>query len=348
MKMRALLVGTGSWAENHAKAYQVCQEVELAGIVDVIPAARPRLEAVGARYGIPVRSAGLAEAVAELQPDIVDIACNPHFRLEAVRQCLAPCVRLINLEKPLALTPEDGYAIESLCKTHGKLATVGHQKKWLPAWAKAKTLIDQGALGTIRFYRGTCYGNLLEQGTHLVDMILHFHAYRPVRWVMGQVADLQGFDKPGAPAPDAATAIVCFDDKVRAYLTLGTVGEPLPSETSFWLHWGVEAYGTQGHLRNALNQTLEVTTYAEGKTRSEESSWDKGWLTALAAHLDAAARYAREPQIGHISCLEHSMQSFAVVMAIYASAAGAGRVDLPQRFDNRVLERLKARRTPPV
>ena len=78
---------------------------------------------------------------------------------------------------------------------------------------------------------------------------------------------------------------------------------------------------------------------------TEEASWDKHYLQALTEHLDAVARYARNPAEGHISDLAKSLDSFQVIMAIYASGCGGGRIELPQRFDDHLMTRLQQLRT---
>lgn len=125
--------------------------------------------------GSPHYSTNLSQLLMQTKPDLLDIAGNPHFRLEAVREAVKhESIKLINIEKPLALLPEDVYEIEQLCARHHKLVTVNHQKKFLPALSKAKEAIQSGQIGEFEFIRATCQGNLLEQGTHLVDMVLHF------------------------------------------------------------------------------------------------------------------------------------------------------------------------------
>lgn len=341
-KLRVVLVGTGGWARAHALAMRQCREVELVGICGHHN--RDRLAALGAEFGGLPGDLALEPLLRRLQPDIVDIACNPHYRLAGVQAAVAAGAKLVNLEKPLALTPGEAYAIEALCRKSGTLLTVNHQKKFLPAWAKLRALIDAGALGPVRFLRATCQGNLLEQGTHIVDMLLFFNDYRPLEWVMGQVGDLAGLDKPQASAPDAAVAAMAFTDGVRVLFECGTVGRALPGETNKWQQFGIEVYGDAGHAAVTLNRTLTVTTYADGRVVTEPSSWDRDYVNALAAHLDAVGAYVRNPAAGHISDLDRSLQSFSAVMAIYASAVHGDRVRLPCRFDDRLLEELRALR----
>lgn len=340
--MKTLLIGTGLWAENHLKAMQRCRRMRIAGIVGHSNEAR--LNELADRYAIPYRSMNVTKAIADVGPDIVDIAGSPRYRLAGVTACVGTGVRLVNIEKPMALTPREGYAIEKVCRASGLLLTVNHQKKFNAPWAKAASLIRGGRLGSLRFFRATCRGNLLEQGTHLVDMLLFFHGYTPLQWVMSQVADLEGLDKEKTPAPDSAAVELRFTDGVHASVLIGNIGWAIPRETNKWFQFSVEAYGTRGHLVVTLNQTLEVVTYADGRRVKEPSKWDDTWVQGLADHLDACARYAARPGAGHVSCLDNSMKSFEAVMAIAASAAGGGRIPLPCRIDDGALRRLHARR----
>ena len=226
MTMRSVLVGTGGWAEAHIRAYQRCHKTRLVGLCGHSNAQRTRDLATA--YGIGAWSLSLDDLLHDLKPEMLDIACNPHYRLEGVRVAAAhPAVRLINIEKPMALAPSEAYEIADICRAQDKRLTVNHQKKYLPGWRKAKEILDAGAIGQVRFMRASCQGNLLEQGTHLVDMTLFFRGYRPVSWVMAQIDDLEGLDKAGASAPDAALAMLCFDDDVRALMTFGTLGHEL-------------------------------------------------------------------------------------------------------------------------
>src|SRR5690606_25156786 len=118
--------------------------------------------------------------------------------------------------------------IMRLCEASNKLLTVNHQKKYLPAWKKAKEWVDSGTIGRVEQIQATCKGNLLEQGTHLLDLVLHFNNYNPVQWVMGQIDDLEGLDK-AASAPDAAVARISFENGVRALVETGTIGRDVAS-----------------------------------------------------------------------------------------------------------------------
>lgn len=331
--IKAVLVGTGDWAMAHAEAYRKCKRIHLAGICGHSNADKAR--DIAQQYGIEHDSLDLHALLHKTQPELLDVAGNPHYRLQAVQEAVQhDCIKLINLEKPIALMPEDAYEIAALCRKHDKLLTINHQKKFLPAWQQAHAWVTDGTIGELQFLRASCQGNVLEQGTHLVDMLLHFNQYAPAQWVMGQIGDLDGFDKDGASAPDSAIAVLQFRNGVRASLEFGTVGRTLSGNDSKWFQFAVEAYGTEGHVKIGLNQTLQLVRYADGTSAEKPSSWSLHYVDALAAHLQSLESYMHSPASGHISDLAHSLASFEIIMAIYASGLHTGRIDLPRRFDN--------------
>jgi len=342
-RLRALLVGTGGWASAHAEAYVGCRKVKLVAVCGHRDTGR--LADLASRYGPVATGLDLQRLLEETQPDILDVACNPHYRVEPVRLAVeSPSVKLVNIEKPMALTPGEAETIARLCRQSGKLLTVNHQKKFLPAWARLKRMIDDGVLGKVFFYRATCRGNLLEQGTHLIDMLLHYNGYAPIQWIMGQVADLEGLDKPQASAPDSAVASICFAGGVRALLEAGNVGWTIPGETNKWYQFAIQVFGAAGRAEVTLNKTLKVVRCVSGEIVEEPSSWDRDYIAALTRHLDSLADYIAAPEKGHISDLDKSMMSFNAVMGIYASACYGGRVEFPCTFEDRLLDDLRARK----
>jgi predicted dehydrogenase len=340
-KLRAIVVGTGHWAEAHLTAYRQCKNITVVGLWG--HQNEEKLRKLAKKFEIQDVSLSLDDLLNRTTPDVVDIVCNPNFRLEGVQACMRPEIKLINLEKPLALTPKDAYEIADLCHRNNKLLLVNHQKKFLPAWAHAKRFISEGSIGEIRLIRATCKGNILEQGTHLLDVALFLNDYSRPSWIMGQVADFEGFDKPASSAPDSAIAEVAFENGVRASFTFGNAGHEVPGETFKWHHFACEIYGTKGHIQISLNKTLKLIQYDRLEVHEEESNSKRDHTAALADHLDAGACYAVEPSKGHISDLEHSLISFDLVMAIYESAYSNQKVSFPFRAQDDLIQKLRQR-----
>ncbi|GGD64215.1 Gfo/Idh/MocA family protein [Paenibacillus nasutitermitis] len=339
MKLKAVLVGTKGWADAHARAYQACQSIELVGICG--HSNIDRLNELADRYQIPHRSLNLAPLLHETNPDVVDIVSSPDARLELVKVAArVSAVKVINIEKPLALTPSEAYEIADICKSHQKLLLVNHQHKFLPAWSKARNWLQEGAIGDIEFIRASTKVNIMEQGSHLIDMVMFFNDFSPVAWVMGQAGPYEGKDNSSIIAPDESMATVLFDNGVRAMFECGAFARSIPGETNPFYHIGIDVYGTEGHVKIALNQTLEMRNYLTHKHVIEKSSWEESYMDALVLYLESIEGYVSNPDAGHSCDLEHSMLSYQVIMAIYHTAKYGGKIVLPHRFEDSIVERF--------
>ncbi|MCQ6560224.1 Gfo/Idh/MocA family protein [Paenibacillus mendelii] len=338
MKLKAVLVGTKGWADAHAKAYQECDRIELVGIcghsnVD-------RLNQLADQYMIPHRSLNLAQLLQDTSPDVVDIVSSADARLELVKVAVQfPSVKLINIEKPLALTPSEAYEIAEICKANQKLVLVNHQHKYLPAWSTARKWLQDGAIGEIEFIRASTKVNIMEQGSHLIDMVMFFNDFNPVSWVMGQTGAYEGKDSSSIIAPDESMATVLFDNGVRAIFECGAFARSIPGETNPFYHIGIDVYGSEGHLKIDLNQKLELRNYTTHQHVVQKSSWEDSYMGALVTYMDSIEGYVSDPEAGHICDLEHSMLSYQVMMAIYHTSKYGGKVALPHQFEDSIVER---------
>ena len=208
-RMKVVLVGTSGWAREHARAIQSVEELELVGVVG--HSNKEKLAKFAAEFKIK-SAMSLDEMLEEFKPEILDLACNPHFRLDGVRAACNHGVPIVNVEKPMALSPGEAREIVRLCRENNLKFTVNHQKKFMPGWRDARKIICEGAVGEIDHMRATCQGNLLEQGTHIIDMVLFFNNYCQPSWIFGQVGELEGLKKEGASAPDIALAEMAMEN----------------------------------------------------------------------------------------------------------------------------------------
>jgi predicted dehydrogenase len=171
----------------------------------------------------------------------------------------------------------------------------------------------------------TCQGNLLEQGTHIIDMALFFSHYAPVEWVVAQVGELHGLRKPSASAPDLALAEMAFSNGVRCVMEFGTLGRLVAEETNKWWRFAIEVCGEKGRLRVTLNSGA-VVEFFDGRPRIEwETNWDRDFPGALVRHFELVVKNARGGSVP-LFRPENALLSFNVVMAIYQSALSHARV----------------------
>lgn len=117
----------------------------------------------------------------------VTIATPAVNHYEHVRACLQ-ADKDVFVEKPLALTPQDGEELRDLAQEHGRILMVGHILRYHPAIEKIRELLDAGTLGKLRY----CCSNRLNLGKvrneenilwsfapHDISVILHLVGRSP-------------------------------------------------------------------------------------------------------------------------------------------------------------------------
>lgn len=161
MTARIGIVGIGWWATfNHIPAIAACDNAELVAICDLDA---DRLATVGDKFGIRGRYTDLNAMLASENLDGVIIA-TPHttHTAPAIAALEAGCHVLV--EKPMATTTADGWAIADAAKRTGKSVIIPCGISFAPFTEKAAQLVRNGRIGTIKHV--TC-----EMGSALEDLL---------------------------------------------------------------------------------------------------------------------------------------------------------------------------------
>ncbi len=143
-KLKMSIVGTGIWGENHAKIYQAHPFCEVVAVCDQKEErARARADKVGCKaygdYEKMFRESG-CDAVAIVTPD---------FAHAAIAVAAAECGKHILIEKPLATTRSDVFAIMDAVGKNGVRAMVDLHNRWSPAFNAAYQSVKRGELGEL-------------------------------------------------------------------------------------------------------------------------------------------------------------------------------------------------------
>jgi predicted dehydrogenase len=174
----------GSW---HAARWRALP-VELAGFYD---SDRERAVTLSAAYG--------GQAFASIEAllagsDIVDI-CTPPTEHAAAVLAAAQAGRHVVCEKPIARHLADARALIAACEAAGVRLFVAHVVRFFPEFARAKEVVDSGALGrlgVVRSVRGGAppghsgwFADVVQSGGVILDVALHDIDY--MRWLCGDV-----------------------------------------------------------------------------------------------------------------------------------------------------------------
>lgn len=187
---RVGIIGAGLIGNKRAKALR--PEDKLVAVADI---SSERANLLAQPYGAQVESSWQS-LIQRQDIDIVIIATSNN----AIPICAAEAIKnkkSILIEKPGGRNPEELKNLVQLAKTYQTIAHVGFNHRFHPAMLKAKSMIEEGAIGEIMYIRGryghggrigydkewranpeiSGGGELLDQGVHLIDLC---------RWMGGE------------------------------------------------------------------------------------------------------------------------------------------------------------------
>jgi predicted dehydrogenase len=352
------ILGLGGIARAHLRGYRGPENAVRAEVVagaDVSAEARERFSQ---ESGVERTYADFRELLEREHPDVVSVCTWPPLHPEMVEAACAAGVRGVVCEKPMAVDLAGCDRMLAAAERSGTLLVIGHQRRLQPKFARARALIEEGAIGAPELLCGIAAGDLLSDGTHTVDALRYFAGDVPVSWVMGNV-DLRprevreeqvgrvGYREAvpgerytvryGHPIESGAFAALCFVDGVRATLELGVCARP--SYQRFVL------YGTDGMIKVSGDRPAEGEpllqvrgTAGDGWEVVEGVGETNGFAREIGLLFDSLERGTPHPLDGRSARATHE-----VLMAVFESARRPGRVDLPLAVAHSPLGDLLAR-----
>lgn len=197
-KLKAAVIGSGLIAGlKHIPAFKKHKNrVELTALCDLnVEAARK----LAAEHGIPEVYGDIAEMLAKVRPDVVDICTPPKTHAKIAIQCMQAGSNVL-IEKPMAQTIEECDAIIAASRQNNVKVCLAHSDLFYYPFIQARKMVSEGAIGKFRGMRiflstPTDYitskedhwanklpgGVIGETGPHIVYMTLAF--INPIREV---------------------------------------------------------------------------------------------------------------------------------------------------------------------
>lgn len=141
---RVAVVGCGYWGKNLVRNF--ARLGALASVCDATPAGRAAAEEVAPGTAVV---ADFDEVLASDAPGVV-IATPAETHFELARQAIE-AGKDVFVEKPLALTYEQGARLVQLAEERGRVLMVGHVLEYHPAVVRMFDLVRAGDLGKVHY-----------------------------------------------------------------------------------------------------------------------------------------------------------------------------------------------------
>jgi predicted dehydrogenase len=200
--IRVGLIGLGNNMLGHIRRLGEIREVQIAGLVDPVPAMQGRaVERFPQLADVPVFADHRAMLDA-VRPDAVAISTPHAYHFQQIVDGLGAGAHVL-VEKPMVNSVREAEAVIRARDAAGKVVLVSYQRHTQPTFLKIKALIDSGVLGELQFlaalqnqmwYAGKFRtpelpwrvkkelsggGQLNDSGSHLVDILLYVTGLEP-------------------------------------------------------------------------------------------------------------------------------------------------------------------------
>ncbi|MFM1851012.1 MAG: hypothetical protein RIS54_696 [Verrucomicrobiota bacterium] len=319
--LRVALVGCGSYGAQHAEYFARCPDVKFHAAADLAP---ERAAAFAGKYGAGYATDDVARIWADPAIDAVWISTQHHTHAP-LAEAAAAAGKAFFLEKPLALTLADCDRIVAAVERSGVLAASGFKLRFFPAVIAAKQFLTTPTLTVAHviddhwpsdFWANDPVqggGNVLSQGCHIMDTVLHLHAAPPVR----VYAAGGNRHHPTRDIVDTAAITLTFADGAVANISVGDVGVP-PHASKFALQASDGARSLS--LFNRLNSLM---TRADGAI-TEHPAWPENGAEVIDAAFIAAVASGGPSPI----TVQSARRTSAVVLAAIESIKTGRVIDL--------------------
>ncbi|MCP5371480.1 MAG: Gfo/Idh/MocA family oxidoreductase [Hyphomicrobiales bacterium] len=324
--INAAIVGIGRWGQRLVSSVQ--------GTSDAIrftagaTGRRARAEDFCRAQGIDLRD-GLDDLLADPTLDAVVLA-TPHTQHRAQVEAAAAAGKHVFVEKPFTLTRADAQAAADAARAAGVVCALGHNRRFLPAMARLKEMIDGGELGRVLHAEGhfsssgamdytadhwrashteSPAGGMTGMGIHVVDAFIH---------LLGPIAEVTAQSQRRALAVD-------MDDTTAMLLRFaaGPTGY-LGTLAATALMWRVRVFGSAGWAEMHDTERLVTRRTGAGGEETREFPVTDSVRAELEAFAAAAAGGPPYPLP-----LDQAVHGAAVLEAVVESSRAGTPVAVP-------------------
>ena len=326
---RVGIIGCGGIARDHARVYGKIRNVKVVAGAELN---QDKREGFARDFGLQSAYQDYQEMLEKESLDVVSVCTWPRTHCDAVCKAAQSGCKGIMCEKPMAANLGEADQMLEACRENNVRLAIGHHHRFDPQLVKAKELINDKAVGDVVLLWGHCSLDLMNNGSHVVDMINFLNNDQEAEWVMGQIDtrnERKGYaNHPDMYAEDMAIGRICYKNGVRATVELG---EFAPQA------WQFHAIGTDGIIDVNL---------PGGPPLRLMSADTNGWIVpelkpcdsreAEMVELINAIEGGRE----HISSGQVGRNGLEIIMAVFESSRSRRLVNLPLEAKENPLESM--------
>lgn len=335
------IVGCGTIASVHAEAIRQLPNAEL---VSVYSRNLDNALRLSQKFNVAA-SNNWREFIRNERLDVVTV-CTPSGAHLDYGQRIAEAGKHVVVEKPIEVTLERGNQLIEACEQHNVKLAVIFQNRFLPDVIRMKEAIDAGELGKvflgdayIKWHRTQAYyssaqwrgtltldggGVLINQAIHTIDLL---------QWLLGKVETVFGhigtFTHTGIEGEDTAVATLLFENGALGVIEASTSVQPA-MDRRLEIHGEKDTAILTGNSFRLLGAKFSQSenarpneTSASGASSPLQNFMAEPHRRQYEAILNAIGQGQKPPISG-----EDSLESLAIVLAIYESAKRARPINL--------------------
>ncbi len=338
------LIGAGFVTDLHAFSFQ--KYVPNAEIVAVASPTPGKAAQFAKEHGIPNAFNNYCDLLALKEIDVVTVAIPNDLHAQVTIDA-ARAGKHVICEKPLCKTLDEADQMIAECRKHGVLLLYAEELLFAPKYVRAKTLIDEGALGKVFLAKQMeehsgphmpwFWDVKRSGGGVLLDMGCHSIEY--TRWVLG---------KPQVKTVSATMGTFVHADKTQgedhSVAVIEYEGNKMAVCENSWAKLGgvddrVEIYGSNGHTRADLLRGNALTTYSNAGYgyAVEKADTTKGWTFTT---FEETWNYGFPQEMQHfVNCVagtetpietgEDGREVLKIIYAAYQSAGEGRKIEWP-------------------
>jgi len=308
----AAIIGCGSMANAHARGYAGVDVIDLQACADIDAS---RGERFGQEHDVPRRYRDYREMLDAEQPDIVSVCTWHPLHAEMTIAAAARRPRAILCEKPMATSLGEAEQMMTACRRNEVKLAIGFQRRFLPAWTRARELVAAGEIGVPQRLSHTRLTGLLNATSHGLDCMRYVLGDPGVEWVFGQVERQSDKYERSVRSEDCVAGFLLFEGGVQATFQTDLVPDN---------KWAF-VQGSEGMI-DFDDQWVRYFNAHTGGWREVEV----GGGEPMAAQAQELVDWIEERCV-HRGQAENGLWSMQMMMGVYESARCHEKVSLPMQ-----------------